>query len=498
MPLISVIKAITIGASHIRDNLECQDHLKCIRKVFLDKELVIAAVADGVGSCLKSAVGSEVAVCAATEYIAKSLSQINSWDDDVLIKIVNASFSSAYYAIQDRADKEEVSLFSLSTTLTLAVYDGDHLVFGHAGDSGLIVLYDDGSYEMITTRKKGDTRNSVIPLNGDYKEWQFGSTKKSVAAFTVMTDGLLDYGVKYEDCDNAIYFPVYGNYLLSRISNENDEMETSKDLLDWISSSDLREKVTDDISVIAVANQEKIGKVEKIVAWDEEKWKSIIRKNMITPEAKAEALYGDFKKAKKEGTLGKQQSRSRLGGILPQRFRNGNNGEYTIGKQSCYDNCMNNSENNGTAPANSRTPSQKSSYALPAYDKRFSQSAPSTSNRAKCSDDRFSKDPSGQKAAGVDETVSALDSRSIYAKNTGSENLDRTGIFRSSPKGGLGNQSDKTDNPKISDKQNGLDQKRTISRFECKENLSGDEQMGTASNSSDGIEVFTVDSDAEN
>lgn len=299
--MISVLDAITPGASHIERNIECQDYKKYLRINLADREIIIAAVADGVGSCKNSSQGSKTATEAAVNYTADKLRELmyNGWDQTICIRVINAAFSSAYYAMDALANQENISLFSISTTLTLAVYDGEHLAFGHAGDSGLIVLYEDGSYEMITERKKGDTANSVIPLNGDYTMWQFDFAKKKVVSFVLMTDGLLDYGVKDKKYNNMVYFPLYGSFMLLPIASDKEEKNASERVLEWISSPELQNRVKDDISFIIVSNQALIEMVSSLIKWDEEKW---LEANKIEEKTGRE-LYDEYEKAKKDGTL---------------------------------------------------------------------------------------------------------------------------------------------------------------------------------------------------
>ena len=294
--MISIINAITPGISHIEKNIECQDYLKYLRVNFANREIIIAAVADGVGSCKNSSLGSKTAAEAAVNYSAEKIQELmnGEWDQKLCLKIIKAAFSAAYYAMDEIANKENISMLSISTTLTMALYDGENLAYGHAGDSGLIVLYDDGTYEMITERKKGDTANSVIPLNGDYTMWQFDFAKKRVVSFALMTDGLLDYGVH----KSMVYIPLYKSFMLLPISTIDEEREASNQLLQWIKSYELQKAVKDDISFIVVSNQSLIQSVEPLIYWNEEEWLDAC----ITERKSSENLYAEFEQAKKESS----------------------------------------------------------------------------------------------------------------------------------------------------------------------------------------------------
>ncbi len=302
--MISVLSAISTGASHIEKNLVCQDSMRYTSVNFCGRQLIIAAVADGVGSCIMSDIGSKCAVEASVAAVERDIQKLDGWNSNLIEDIIYNAFNEAYDSIEKIADESERTMFSYSTTLTLAVYDGERLSFGHIGDSGIIALYEDGTYEMITKRHKGEEANSVIPLNGGYKLWMFGSAKKPVVSIALMTDGILDCGVQSEALDNLVYFPMYGEYMLKPVSDSQQEKEISAQLYNWITGSQFTSKVTDDVTLIVASNQNKIKYAMDNLAWDAEKWFAKVNEAQKKREA---SLYVDYENAKKQRKLGVQK-----------------------------------------------------------------------------------------------------------------------------------------------------------------------------------------------
>ena len=64
------------GKSHIETDTPCQDYSFSQKETINGKELVIAAISDGVGSCEYSQFGSEMAVRCSIEYVSDHLKEL--------------------------------------------------------------------------------------------------------------------------------------------------------------------------------------------------------------------------------------------------------------------------------------------------------------------------------------------------------------------------------------------------------------------------------------
>ena len=267
------------GTSHIKRNAPGDDYSATERIVLGDTTYVIAAVADGVGSAVNSRFGSELAVKTAIAVIKELLAKEETNKENIANECLFPAFKEAYKAIMTYATEEEMSVPSLDTTLTVCIYDGDLLVFGHSGDDGVVAMSKAGAYRMITTRKKGDEVNSVYPLRF-YNTWEFGIAR-NIASFVMMTDGVLDYVVAMEEqLHNRVFFPFVEGPLTDPIPSD-EVSDKARDTWDRFLMGELpygddgqtiRDIITDDISFVVVQNSDAVEALPELPAFDIDEW----------------------------------------------------------------------------------------------------------------------------------------------------------------------------------------------------------------------------------
>ena len=162
------------GASHLQNDppVPCQDYSDvCLMET---EKLLVAAIADGVGSCPLSHWGAYTAVTTVLELTQKGLKELaggqalildlqNDSMKKALKCIMEEAFDGAVEAVENCADRAEPpqAVFSLQSTLSLAIYDGTTLFHGHVGDDGIVVQTQDGKVFLATQRLKGEEASSV-------------------------------------------------------------------------------------------------------------------------------------------------------------------------------------------------------------------------------------------------------------------------------------------------------------------------------------------------
>ena len=179
------------GASHVAQNKPCQDSF-AVRFV-RDGEIVVAAVADGVGSAAASEAGSMCAAQAAVQHCAKFIADNGEHIgvNDVL-QCMKEAFRQAMQAVERHCRRDpNHELRDFDTTLCLAVYGNSRLYWGQSGDSGLIAAFNDGTYELLT-RQQRDAAGRVYPLRFGERFWEFGAATKAACSFMLATDGVLE------------------------------------------------------------------------------------------------------------------------------------------------------------------------------------------------------------------------------------------------------------------------------------------------------------------
>ena len=327
------------GASHLERNpqVPCQD---CHDLRWLDgQQLLIAAIADGVGSCELSHWGAHKAVSSALDSLQQDLQtfaqgkvlKLNAQNGDFrqqMKQIMYNAFARAQSAVEEMADQGQQPVFSFQSTLTLAIYDGDCLFHGHVGDDGIVAQLPDGTVEMATRRVKGEEANSVFPLQSGEQFWQFGVVPH-VVGFLMATDGVLDSfvatnsqsssyfgGICYSFMENAIY---------TLAEKRQDAPEKAlKEYKDFLLSDGYRAQVCDDLTLVAVVNPLAVRSAVH-PRFDMEVWKSTQEKNR---QAQQQALYGRNTEESTEGATQEFSSRPADGRKAPAANR-----ETPIGKR---------------------------------------------------------------------------------------------------------------------------------------------------------------------
>ena len=173
------------GTYHIKNDIVCQDAHEIIK---CGDDMLIAAVADGLGSETHSDVASKMAADLSTEHCRQHITQTSGSDE--ILEVIRASFAIAQQAIEHEAESNDHDIAQYDTTLSLAVYIGDTLYYGHSGDGGIVVLTADGRYESVTEQQR-DEEARVFPLFFE-DMWSFGQFDKKVCSVFLATDGIYE------------------------------------------------------------------------------------------------------------------------------------------------------------------------------------------------------------------------------------------------------------------------------------------------------------------
>lgn len=312
------------GKLHEINQKPGQDYSIC-RKVTdkMGQQWAVSAVADGVGSCSNSQYGSETAAVSAVDFVTEALQKELYKDDRQALDILKVAYETALEMVEKKADEMQMPFITFDTTLTVAVFNGTDLYYGHSGDGGIVVLYADGCYEMITKRQKGEEAASVFPLR-DKECWAFGKAGKRVASLALMTDGVLD-AVVDEALNNRVYFPFFRPVLTANADNEADE-NVLKDYMERVFSEEkYRERVTDDISFAVILETETVAGLPDVKfdvdAWEQETLELIQKKReFLDCQAKLYAQKQAMYKVPANNSRG--HSFQKLGGTIKNVVEN--------------------------------------------------------------------------------------------------------------------------------------------------------------------------------
>lgn len=175
------------GKSHIQKGVVCQDAHQIET---LKNGWKVLIVADGVGSAKHSEDGSRLASETIAHFCKKNIQ--SAMNGEQILEVLKNAYQIALQQIELFCQEQNGKIEDYDTTLTTVIYTGSMVYYGHAGDGGVIVRYDNGSYEMITVPQKGMDGISVRPLRAGVESWDFGIAGKRIAAVLLATDGMLD------------------------------------------------------------------------------------------------------------------------------------------------------------------------------------------------------------------------------------------------------------------------------------------------------------------
>lgn len=260
------------GESHLEKNIPCQDYSlsESIVNDEIGMEYVIGVVSDGVGSCKSSDISSEIACKAVLIKLREYITTLKDYPDESdTEKIMEEAFLSALMEIFQYVVNKKDQIEDYECTLTALLYDGNRLTYGHIGDDGIVCLFKDGSYRMITERNSGNEINTVIPLRAR-KLWSFG-TVSDVSIAVACTDGVLNCFVDQKRMNNRVYYPFIESVFTAVLDTEEKIMLSKSEWEEYFSEEDLRKKVKDDLTMLVVQNPDELPAPQSI-EFDIEKW----------------------------------------------------------------------------------------------------------------------------------------------------------------------------------------------------------------------------------
>ncbi|MCL2440780.1 MAG: protein phosphatase 2C domain-containing protein [Treponema sp.] len=240
-----------VGSSHLDSKQPCQDANKIERT---KNGWIVAAIADGVGSCKYSDVASRIAVdtsvCVCVDEINKNGKKAN------LLKTIEKSFTQAEGEIDKHSLTKGHLITDYDTTLDLVIYDGKHVTYGHCGDGGIIGLTANGEYLSITSPQKSEGIY-VVPLRAGKDSWQIDNLKGDFASVLLATDGVYDVFFPYllKGKEVEIYVPLIRYFM------DNNILKASKKTIDIVEKerkkyfySEACSSITDDKTIVVLIN----------------------------------------------------------------------------------------------------------------------------------------------------------------------------------------------------------------------------------------------------
>lgn len=266
------------GTAHINKGGGNEDYSA---SEILDNGWALGIIADGVGSCPCASIGSRVAVEALLQFVNENIAAIDQWNENSLCALLMLGFHIAFLAVKNRASNDKRPITDYDTTLSISIYNGGGVVYGHVGDGGIIYLNQLGNYNILSRRMKGEFSNEVIPLSAGPQYWDFGHAKDFVVSVSLMTDGLFDIAspplLSMED--NPLYIPFLRSFMdVNANKAKNKTKQSYSSIIEHLLNS--LEKVTDDKTLVLMINKQEEPDEKNAAYYAEPDWEQLLKKQM--------------------------------------------------------------------------------------------------------------------------------------------------------------------------------------------------------------------------
>lgn len=240
----SIISSV-IGSSHILCEMPNQDNIY----LKSNDEFICISVADGLGSCSRSHIGSRTATKISVDYIIENIQ--NSSDFEVLLK---TALQNSIDAIRTISEESGISIQEYATTLILAIITKERKVYTlQTGDGGVIV-FNSNNATLVNEPIDMEYKNMVVPItSSSYKEYttycEFEGEYKALAIFT---DGIESFSIKKDEhgiykSQNKFWVGVYG-----AVKDCDDEDKWSDDLSEYLRNNDLIQRHSSDDKTLGI------------------------------------------------------------------------------------------------------------------------------------------------------------------------------------------------------------------------------------------------------
>jgi serine/threonine protein phosphatase PrpC len=243
-----VVGAAVTGVSHQRLGLPCQDfQAHRILTVGAGQALLIA-LADGAGSAEHADLGARHAVVSVLDALEDSLTSRESAPLD-FERIVREAFESAQQALSALAEREDLAVRSLATTLTCAISADGFFTVGQIGDGSVVVNTGQDELLAVTLPQRGEYANETFFLVQEdaLEHLQVQVLHQPVQALAVLSDGLVRLALQLPA--NQPHGPFF-KPLFSFAATSVDAVAAQQQLEAFLDSERVSERTDDDKSIV--------------------------------------------------------------------------------------------------------------------------------------------------------------------------------------------------------------------------------------------------------
>ena len=249
------VGASVIGSSHTRTGKPCQDAHAI--QAFND-EVLLLAVADGLGSAEHSEIGSRLAADTVLSVLAASL-PADDLSAEACLPMLETAFAAARSALEERAALEELELRDLGTTLICAVLAPQWVACAQIGDGAIVALQEDDSLLLLSSPQRGEYANETVPLTTQHalEKVRYNTQPVAVKALAAISDGLQNLALQGTE---YVPFAQFFTPFFNLVGQSTDAQIAQTKIEDFLSSERVLGRTDDDKTlVLAVRCQAEDG-----------------------------------------------------------------------------------------------------------------------------------------------------------------------------------------------------------------------------------------------
>ncbi|WP_114166761.1 PP2C family serine/threonine-protein phosphatase [Exiguobacterium sp. TNDT2] len=230
-----VASAATIGRSHMRLGIPCQDAVFSI----MDDSCCVSVLSDGAGSASQSEAGAHLVSERLARFFHRSFDRLYQLDSQ-LFKQEVAALISAW--IDEEAESLNCQRKELAATALVAAISNGRFLLLHVGD-GVIGYSKEGITQVASMPKNGEFANETVFVTSSNLETHmtiFKGTTELIDGFILMSDGTAESlyakrqkqlapGVSRLLAQNVLYTSSFMNDLLKQNLNHVIRQQTHDD-----------------------------------------------------------------------------------------------------------------------------------------------------------------------------------------------------------------------------------------------------------------------------
>jgi hypothetical protein len=246
----SWVGACSIGSSHIRAGVGCQDNATCLELALEDGSVLLSVVSDGAGSAKYSAIGSRLVVECFARSALSHLRQRRS-TGDITSELVREWMDDARNRIFHSAEQLGTEPRQMAATLVGAIVCSSRAVICHVGDGACVLRRDGAStWEVPSWPAHGQYASSTYFVTDDPEpRLEFVSIEGNFSELAVFSDGLerlaLDFG--NQTASERFFDPMFAP-LVNVSPGRNRALSAS--LRRYLDSPRVLERTDDDKSLV--------------------------------------------------------------------------------------------------------------------------------------------------------------------------------------------------------------------------------------------------------